>query len=108
MKDSDLIELDTSPLDAPAPPNHSMPSGGTSSSSDTCPGSANATDGPPAPARSESLDSELVAGNVVEETLPDGRKVQGTVVYRTGDLCCVAVDDEWHKGVKRSDLRVIR
>ena len=102
------IELDTSPLDAPALPNHSMPSGGSSSSSSAGPGSANAADGPPAPAHNESLDSGLVAGNVVEETLPDGRKVQGTVVYRIDNLYCVDVGHELHKGVKSSDLRLLR
>ena len=56
----------------------------------------------------ESHGRELVAGNIVEETLPDGRKVQGAVVHRTDDLYCVDVGHELHKGVKRSDLHVIR
>ena len=51
---------------------------------------------------------EPVAGNIVEVALPCGSKVQGSVVYRTDDLYCVQVDQEWQKGVKRNDIRAIR
>ena len=107
VTDREWIELDTSPLDAPALP-HGSASTSAGSSSSAGSGSASATDGTTAPPDDENQSSEPVAGNIVEVELPGGSKVQGSVVYRTDDLYCVQVDHEWHKGVKRSDLRVMR
>ena len=107
VKDSEWIELDTSPLDAPALP-HSSASTSACSSSSAGPGSASAADGPPAPADNENQGREPVINTTVEMTLPDESKVQGVVTRKTNDLCWVGDGSgRIHEGIKRSDLRII-
>ena len=113
MRDFEIREVnELSPLDGDslaadgALPNSSASMGASSSGADG-PRNGKAADGTTALPDNESRDYEPVAGNNVEVTMPDGNKVLGTVAYETGGLYCVAAGDEWHKGVKRSDLRVI-